>query len=79
MADGNGHDEDKKVKDCPLLDKECIGDKCVLYSELARAGISQKFGMCAFNAVVLILSEINQKTQVTQQQKIQLPSRLLRG
>ena len=80
MPDGNGHTV-KKDKHCPFLNKLCIEEKCALYSELRRnaEGLQQKFGACAFNAVVLILSEINLKTQSPQPQKVQLPQGLFRG
>lgn len=80
MPDGNGHDGDKqKVKHCPFLNEWCIRERCALYSTLSRNanGLQQKIEVCGFNAVVLILSEINQKTQI-QQQEIQLPE-LYRG
>ena len=77
MAD-NGHEEEK-VKHCPLINKYCIKDRCALYTEMGRnaGGIQQKFGMCAFSAVVIILSEINQKTP-SPQQKLNIPN-LYRG
>ncbi len=80
MANGNGHDDVNltKVKRCPFLNKECIGDKCALFTELKQtAGVTQqKFGTCGFSAVVLILSEINQKTPLSQAQGLQLPKGL---
>lgn len=58
-----------KVKYCPFLDKYCIKERCALYVVLTmKAGLQQqKLGACGFNAVIQILSEINQKTQVPQQ------------
>ena len=75
MIENNGHKE-VETKLCPFLNKECIGEKCNLYSELIQnmAGFQKKFGLCAFNSVVLILSEMNQKATVNQQQKIQIPN-----
>ena len=82
MTNGNGQNEEKqKVKHCPLINEWCIEKRCALYSEMKRdmgGGLRQTFGMCAFNAVVLILSEISVKTQ-PQQPKIQLPDILKRG
>lgn len=78
MADGNGHNEDnQKVKDCPF-GNEC--DKCSLYIDLTRnvGGVQQKFKACAFGAMVVILSEINQK-MATNAQKIELPKGLFKG
>jgi len=86
MGDGNGQTEDKQVintqsvKHCPFLNGLCMGEKCALYSELMQnmAGLQKKFGLCSFNAVVLILSEMNQKATI-ESQKFQLPKGLLRG
>lgn len=80
MTDNNGHNGDNQVKQCPFLNKECIGEKCAIYSVLMSdmVGIQKKFGTCSFNAVVMILSEINQKATI-EQQKFQLPKGLLRG
>ena len=54
-----------KQKWCPHLNEYCIGDRCALYSHLMRVqeGIPQSVGLCAYNATVMMLSEINQKTQ----------------
>ena len=75
----NGHKEEEKVKYCPLIDKWCIKERCALYSEMMRStgGLQQKFGLCSFNATVMLLSEMNMKAQLPQQ-KIQIPN-LLRG
>ena len=87
MTNGNGHEEegqDKKedrVKHCPFLNDWCIKERCALYSELRRqvGGFQQNFGACGFSAVVLILSEINQKTGIAPPQPIKLPGGLFRG
>ena len=81
MSNGNGHNEENKVKHCPFLNEWCIKERCALYNELVRqvGGLQQRFGVCGFSAVVLILSEINQKTQVAPPQKIQLPVGWPRG
>ncbi len=79
MADnGNNKATEIVTKQCPFLNAPCIKEKCAIYSELVqnRGGMAQKLGTCGVNAVVLILSEINQKTLIPQQ-KFQLPA--LRG
>ena len=70
MTNGNGHD---KVKKCPW-GLEC--EECRLWTEMMRnqGGLQQKFGLCSLNAMVMILSEMNQKTQQT----VQIPN-LFRG
>lgn len=80
MVDGNGGKEEVRKKKCPFLNDWCIGEACALHSELTKnvgGGIQRKIGLCAFNAMVIMLSEINQKTQPPQQ-KIQL-SGLIKG
>ena len=65
---GNGEQNEgvggTKQKWCPYLDAYCKGEQCALYSYLMRVqdGIPQRVGLCAFNAQVMMLSEINQKT-----------------
>ena len=81
MEQDNGHVEEI-IKWCPLLKEWCskdVRERCAFNTEMARntGGLQQKFGMCSFNAVVMILSEINIKT-VPPQQEIQLPG-LYRG
>ncbi len=75
---GNNKIGEKIDKQCPFLKETCIEGKCSLYTEFMQGGggLQPRFGVCAFNAVILILSEINQKTQVPQQ-KFQLP--IIRG
>lgn len=53
-----------KQKWCPHLDGYCKGEQCALYNYLMRVqdGVPQKVGLCAYNATVMMLSEINQKT-----------------
>lgn len=53
-----------KVKKCPFLNEYCIKEKCAIWAEMTRhqGGIGQKFGMCSFAGMMMILSEINQKT-----------------
>ena len=67
MAEGdNGQNEGVDVKQrwCPFLNEYCLGERCALHSELTRVsgGIPQKIGLCAFNAAVMMLSELNHKT-----------------
>ena len=64
MAEGNGHKENK-VKWCPFLNEYCIGDRCAIHMEVTKSvapGMAQKAGLCGFNALGMILSEINVKT-----------------
>ncbi len=81
MTNGNGHKEEKQPepKHCPLLNESCIGQKCALYSELIQnvGGVNKRIGTCAFVSMVVMLSEINQKAAISQQQKIQLPHGLM--
>ena len=80
MNDNGGKEEQEKVRHCPFMDKYCIGKRCALYVEMRKmtGGLLQAFGMCSFNALVQMTSEMNSKTQPPQQQKVQIP-RLLRG
>ena len=67
----DGHKEEKK---CPW-GLEC--DKCRLSIEMMNHATQQKFNMCSLVATVTMLSEINIKTQPSQQ-KINIPD-LFRG
>ena len=72
----NNKEEVKKW--CPFLKEWCTGEvigRCAIAIELGRSagGVRQKALMCPFPAIVIILSEINLKTQVPQQQRIVLP------
>lgn len=83
MVKGNDAKESQleRVKMCPFINGWCIKEGCALYQEMNRVvgGMRQTFGLCAFNAEVLILSEVNIKLQQGQPQpKIQIPN-LLRG
>jgi len=71
MPNGNGSKEVKLANHCPFLDKQCIEGECSLYSSL-RSVTGQVIGSCSLNAVVLLLSEINQKT-TSPQPKFSLP------
>jgi len=80
MVNGNGQKEDEeKRKYCPLIKEFCIVERCAFYSEFIRdtGGLKQKFSMCSIMAIVMILSELNTKTQPPLQ-KIQLPN-LVKG
>ena len=79
MSDNGKVEEEQKVKHCPLINEYCIKERCALYIVMRRmhAGLLQAFGMCAFNALVQMMSEMNAKTQPPQQ-KIQIP-KILRG
>ena len=78
MADGNGHQDDKpKLKLCPFWQKWCdheLQETCALHVEINKpmGGIMQRLSLCGFNALGLLLSEINQKTQAPPPQKINL-------
>ena len=76
----NGHEgQEKRLKKCPFIKEYCIEGRCALYAEMTRnvGGLQQKFGLCSFNAMVTILSEMNMKTQPPPQ-KMRIPD-LLRG
>jgi len=80
MANDNGDKaEGQRKKKCPFLNEYCIEGRCGLWTEMARVqgGLQQKFGMCSYPAIVMLLSEINTKTQPPQQ-KINIPN-LIRG
>lgn len=80
MANGNGQNEEKpRVKKCPFFKEYCIKERCAIYAEMKRnvGGLQEKFGMCPFTAIVVILSEMNIKMQPPQQM-IKLPDNLLR-
>ena len=76
--DGNGSKEEI-VKHCPFLNDWCIKEKCALNAEMVKnmGGLQQKFGMCVFSAMLMLLSEINSKTPVSQQ-RIEIP-KLFKG
>ena len=80
MTNGNHDPEKPRKKKCPLLNDWCIGDACALQAQLIRVqgGLQQKMEVCAFNATVMMLTEISVKLQQPPQQKIQLPG-IFRG
>ena len=67
--------EHKELKRCPFLNEECMGGECALYRGMTRTvgGLQQQFGECSFNAIVILLSEINKKTEAKQGPTILLP------
>lgn len=73
-----------KAKMCPFLKELCTDSvmaRCTIGAELIHAKIGrtpQKLNICAVNAVMMMLSEINNKTQVPNE-IIQLPPGLVRG
>jgi|GEM_PF-6357307 len=71
----NGHKEEVRVKMCPFLNQYCIEGRCALYSEVRKTvnGRVLKMDTCAFNTMMMMLSEINQKTEGKQPPKIHLP------
>lgn len=77
MAGGNGHEEVKTLW-CPFLNAWCIKERCAVHTEVTKSvgGMMQKGGICGFNALGMILSEINAKTFPPQPQKIELPGGL---
>ncbi len=79
MSNNNGQEETRRKK-CPFLGEWCIKDACAIYVEMTQhmGGMQRKMGMCSFSATNMILSELNNKTQLPQQ-KIMSPSPLLRG
>lgn len=78
MVENNG-DKEAKTKVCPFLNEYCITDRCALHTEITRniGGLMQKSTLCGFNAIGLLLSEINAKTQPPQP-RISMPH-ILRG
>ena len=71
------NDKEEVKKWCPFLKEWCtkeVIDRCAIAIGIGRSvgGTRQETLMCSFPALVIILSEINQKTQVPQGQKIML-------
>jgi len=52
--------EEVRKKHCPFLNDWCIKDRCALYQVMSKN--QKQFGLCAYNSMVLLLSEINAKT-----------------
>ena len=65
--------EEKKVKTCPFLACECIGDECALHMRVTQhtpAGIVHQF-TCALVALVLV--ESGKVPQPSPARKLHLP------
>ncbi len=78
----NNNHEPEEVKVCPFLNMQpCIKEKCALWTEVSRKalGAVAVMGICGFNALHMILSEINAKTVPPPPKAIQLDPRLLKG
>ena len=66
----NGKDKEGQVKKrCPFMGEWCVGEACAIHSYLMRntPGGVQKIPVCGFEAMVIMLSEINQKTERSSQ------------
>lgn len=87
MVDGNGSgDGTEVIKMCPFFKEWCDKEHqntCALHAELTQSigGLQRKMTLCVFNAMIMMLSEINMKTPAPQQkiQRINLPPNLGRG
>ena len=82
MSNPDGDGQKPKVKKCPILNEWCteeVKERCTFSAEMMQVvnGVPYRSNVCFKDAVVIMLSEINAKTQPPQQ-KIQLPG-LLRG
>lgn len=68
-------EEKEKKRTCPFLNEYCIKERCEVYAEVTRnmGGLLMKSGMCPVTAILMMLSELNQKAQGQKLQKIQLP------
>ena len=66
MSNGN-KPEGQRRKVCPFLGKWCIGEECAIHAYLMRG--NQRVLTCAFEAMVIMLSELNAKTPSPQQVK----------
>ena len=79
MSDKENKETKTKARHCPFLNKCCIKERCTLWAEMQRnmGDLQQKFGMCSLAGLIIILAEINTKTQ-SFQQKIQVPNLIRR-
>lgn len=79
MSNNGDKEPEVRRKKCPFLGEYCIKGACALNIELAKnmGGVVQKLDTCAFEALVIMMSEMNVKATVSQQ-KIAVP-RLFRG
>lgn len=80
MGNNGGPKTEKRKKKCPFLNGWCIGNECEMMSQLSKneGGLLKTFSLCSVKALVVMISELNAKTQPPQQ-KIQLPPNLFRG
>lgn len=65
---GNDHQTERTLI-CPFLGKYCIKEECAQHAYLTRVtpqGLQKSF-TCGFEAMMIILSEINQKTPMPSQ------------
>jgi len=74
----NGNNTEVKKK-CPILKEWCtseIKEACAFSCEIFinRGGLNQKAVVCFKDAIVIMLSEINIKTQTPEVRGIQLPN-----
>ena len=79
MVEGNGHSEEKVLKKCPFFQKWCdkeLQDSCALHVVINKpmGGVMQQISMCGFNALGMLLSEINAKTFPPPQPQIRIPN-----
>ncbi len=69
--------EGKILKRCPFLGQWCKVEECAIAVEVSRVilGVPKVAQICPFQAMVIMLGEINQKTAMPQQkiQRLQLP------
>lgn len=71
MSNNHKELEGRQVKKCPFLKDWCIGDECAIHVSIARntpVGM-QRVPTCGVEAMIMMLSELNQKTVGPAQQK----------
>jgi len=52
-------DKPEEKKQCPFLDKPCIGEKCAIFMRVTQQqaiGTGRVVGMCALPALAMIMS-----------------------
>ena len=72
-----------KPKRCPFLQGKCREDNCAVSVELTQntGGVVRRGHTCALNALVMMISEMNQKAMVQQQSRqvgLQLPGQIFK-
>jgi len=62
---GNGQG-DMKEKECPFIRGKCIKGECAQHLELVQSmgGLQKKIGICSLPAIVMLMTELNNKTQM---------------